>query len=151
MRTIVITGVPNSGKSFCIFHLAKWLVDEKGFKADTGRLEYEFPYYGQKYVPTETDICCVFCNETTKLLLVAATDDENCIKRVKDSLRTLEMQGDVPDILITTCRRFDSLDFKMMCSIMEWKQGETYPVVNKRITLKFRPFEIRTFKVVNDA
>ena len=32
--------------------------------------------------------------------------------------------------------------------LMEWGQGETYPVVNGKITLKFRPFEIRTFKVI---
>lgn len=32
--------------------------------------------------------------------------------------------------------------------LMEWGQGEIYSVVNERITLKFHPFEIRTFKVM---
>ena len=122
MRTIIITGGPECGKSFCIFHLVKGWVDKQVFKEKAGMLkpEDEFLYAGRKYVEGESDLCGVICmadNEHFHILIVAATDNELCMHRVKRSLKTLEEQEIVPDILITTCRRFDSQEFKMMSEI----------------------------------
>ena len=101
MRTIIFTGQPNSGKTRVLFEISHWLVRDKGYAIIDKQL---FP---DKYITegNENDVRVLLGKEGRKVLVVSATDDENCIDILKNMIEKSDLREN--DILLTSCRRYD--------------------------------------------
>lgn len=101
MKAIIFTGQPNSGKTRVLFELSHWLVRDKGYTIIDEQL---FP---DEYISngTENDVRVLLNKEGRKVLVVSATDNENCIDILKSMIEKSDLRED--DVLLTSCRRYD--------------------------------------------
>ena len=104
MKTIIFTGQPNSGKTRVLFELSHWLVRDKGYVV-IDKQRFPDKYFAKGI---ENDVSVLLGKEGRKVLVVSATDDEECIVVAKKMIDKSDMSED--DVLITSCRRYDDKD-----------------------------------------
>lgn len=122
MKTILLSGQWDSGKSFAIFHAAKWLYDQNN-SYEKQDLPFDKALYSdRKYVSKESDLRTLFDVNGKKILFYSATDNEECIKKLKEILNQLEVNNISPDILVTSCRRYDDTPYSIMLKEMNWRE-----------------------------
>ena len=122
MKTIVLSGQWNTGKSFAIFHAVKWLCEKyTGFEYQDVPFDKAL-YAGRKYCSEESDLRTLLNVNGKKILFCSATDDEECIMILKDILNQLAVNQLYPDILVTSCRRYDDTPYPIMIREMGWRE-----------------------------
>ncbi|WP_294597619.1 hypothetical protein [uncultured Rikenella sp.] len=120
MEILLVTGEHDTGKSGVLHDLTKWFQDEKGYTIS--HTFHDHPFVFPK--PEEEYDFEVLLSGKKRILIHSATDDCTCISNLCDNLATLKQEGNSPDILITTCRRFDDDTRKCQCSRMNWKPDD---------------------------
>ena len=101
MQTFIFTGQPNSGKTRVLFELSHWLVRDKGYVV-IDKQRFPDKYFAKGI---ENDVSVLLGKEGRKVLVVSATDDENCIDTLKNMIEKSDLREN--DILLTSCRRYD--------------------------------------------
>lgn len=101
MQTFIFTGQPNSGKTRVLFELSHWLVRDKGYVV-IDKQRFPDKYFAKGI---ENDVSVLLGKEGRKVLVVSATDDENCIDILKNMIEKSDLREN--DILLTSCRRYD--------------------------------------------
>lgn len=104
MQTFIFTGQPNSGKTRVLFELSHWLVRDKGYVV-IDKQRFPDKYFAKGI---ENDVSVLLGKEGRKVLVVSATDDENCIDTLKNMIEKSDLREN--DILLTSCRRYDDSD-----------------------------------------
>lgn len=120
MKTILITGQGGSGKSRSLYLTANWLSNY--YQELSGILPKEFLFTGNTYEENGTDLKTLFRSGEKTILFHAATDDGDCIQELKTNLDSLAARKMLPDLLVTTCRRFDDENAQILLNTMEWKR-----------------------------
>ncbi|MBQ7517304.1 MAG: hypothetical protein IJU13_02605 [Bacteroidales bacterium] len=116
MKTVALTGLGDCGKSYSIYQLAGWLLDN-GWRDDSQGLDSENicqrndKSYEDAQKQGENDIQQVFVNSSSgiRILLHAPMDNELLASKLISNIESLKMMGKRIDFLITSLRRFDSL------------------------------------------
>lgn len=120
MKVILITGMGDCGKSFAIFHSALWLSSSYD---ECPILRYNSCLGDSTYNPGYSDLRTLFQKEGHSVMFHSATDDAENISILKENLIDLEWKGIIPDILVTTCRRFDDDNAQTMHKTLGWKRS----------------------------
>lgn len=120
MKTIILIGEANTGKSRAIFEVVKTLWNINPTYEVIGAISSPELFDGKGYAPNHSDLVTVFDVNGKRVLFVSATDDSECINRLKNTLDELAQKRYSIDILVTSCRRFDSEQFNLMVKTMNW-------------------------------
>ncbi len=120
MKTIIVIGEAKTGKSRAIFEVAKTLWNINPAYEVIGAISSPELFDGKGYAPNHSDLVTVFDVNGKRVLVVSATDDSECINRLKNTLDELAQKRYSIDILVTSCRRFDSEQFNLMVKTMNW-------------------------------
>ena len=126
MKTIVLTGAPEVGKSYCIYKLAGWL-SRNGWKdnpdiADGCKWEgLDFKTAQQNY---KADISQLFTKSGFNILLHAPMDTPGCVGKLVEFFRKLCHTGKKVDLLVTTLRRYDDLQHNATLNAMGWTEND---------------------------
>lgn len=97
MKFFVISGAEDTGKTTILNHIGKWLTEVKGYK-DVG--EKVTVFFERDEHGKIKDIYYVLTNKFLKVIIISATDDEECLRILSDAVR-IHIDA---DIVITTCR-----------------------------------------------
>lgn len=122
MKTIVVIGAPNTGKTSVIYETVKWLwKQDPSFERKDVLSDPE--YFAEiKSGAKAPDLRTVFDVKGTKVFFCSATDDVPCIERLNKCLLDLDKKNYFPDILVTSCRRFDDpVPHDKMLQEMRWE------------------------------
>lgn len=129
MDILLVTGEGNTGKSGVLHDLTGWLLESpQGYTVN--RTFHNHPFTSPK--PEKDYDVEVLLSGKKRILVHSGTDDDECIKPLCENLDTLANEGNLPDILITTCRRPDDDTRKYLCSRMGWTPATPtdYDVLN---------------------
>lgn len=120
MKTVCVIGQWCTGKSYAIFEAAKWLWQKNSqFELTDVPFDKEL-YAGREYIGEYSDLRTLFFVNGKRILFYSATDNEDCIKGLKNTLTQLSLAHASPDILVTSCRRFDDKVQKTLLDGMKW-------------------------------
>ena len=127
MKTIVLVGVPDVGKSYCVYELAAWL-SCNGWKDVSDLLYEKCLWTGAPFVAMQNrrdgseNIRQLFEKEGKYILLHAPMDDERCVEALLKNLEALRQAGIKVDLLVSTLRRLDNSQYNRTLNKMNWKE-----------------------------
>ena len=128
MKIVVLTGSWNCGKSYAIYELAQWMLDN-GWQDDSDdlreickRTSMSFDEAREKRDGSE-DIRQFFVRSGLRCLLWAPMDDRDCLGSLKKTIERIRNTGRKIDYFITTLRRFDDSQFQLTLQKMRWSES----------------------------
>lgn len=128
MRIILLTGSSNCGKSYAIYELAQWMLDNDwkddydGLDEICKRTSMSFDDVREKQ-DSSGDICQLFVKSGLRCLLWAPMDDQYCLKSLKGMIEQIRNTGRKVDYLVTTLRRFDDTQHQLTLREMGWSES----------------------------